>query len=71
MTTPGHVLSTQPQPIVEMLGFGGGPNRSKAGYVDIIAERWFGRGKRKKFGALFELQPDTVAKLKEVLLPKK
>jgi tripartite-type tricarboxylate transporter receptor subunit TctC len=25
----------------------------------------------KKFGALFELQPDTIAKLKEVLLPKK
>jgi tripartite-type tricarboxylate transporter receptor subunit TctC len=25
----------------------------------------------KKFGALFELKPDTVAKLKEVLLPKK
>ena len=25
----------------------------------------------KKFGALFELQPDTVAKLKEVLLPKR
>jgi hypothetical protein len=25
----------------------------------------------KKFGALFDLQPVTVAKLKEVLLPKK
>jgi hypothetical protein len=25
----------------------------------------------KKFGALFELQPGTVAKLKEVLLPKR
>jgi hypothetical protein len=25
----------------------------------------------KKFGTLFDLQPDTVAKLKEVLLPKR
>ena len=49
----------------------GAANFARAGRTKLDIEVIDGPAIAKKFGTLFDLQPDTVGKLKEVLLPKR